>query len=90
MGSLVSPAVMAILSVPPSTTVSFISYHLRFTSQLTSKRSRDKNRGKATNTSNERCTRDMPIFSADVLSHLISTTIDNDSHDDENYNGDDF
>lgn len=51
---------------------------------LTGKRSSDKNRGKATNTTNKWSTGDMPVFAANVMSAGVAAAVDNDAHDNEN------
>lgn len=57
---------------------------------LTGERSSDKDRGKAADATNKRSSRDMPIFTTNVMALSIATAVDNDAHDNEDHNGDDF
>jgi hypothetical protein len=56
--------------------------------QLTGKRSSDKNRGKTTNASHKRRIGQMPVFTTNVLPRGVSTTVDDNAHDDKDDNRD--
>jgi hypothetical protein len=51
---------------------------------LTRKGGCDENRSKTANTADERGTRDMPVFSANVSTLSVATAVDNNTHDNEN------
>lgn len=79
-------------SVPPSNMPLALSHTLfsqdvRLRGLLTSKRSRDKHRGKTTNATDKGGSGDVPVFSANVMSSGVSTCIDDNTHDDKDLNG---
>lgn len=73
---------MAILSVPPSVGVSRCHWNVLIRI-LTGKRGSDKDRGETTDSAHERGTWDVPVFTSDVSSLGISTTVDDDAHNNE-------
>lgn len=87
VGFLVSPAVMAMDSVPPSARPSALLPQtiLKIAAgKRTRKRCRHKHRGEAANAINKRCARDMPVLATDVLVVHVAASIHDDAHDDEN------
>jgi hypothetical protein len=89
VGSLVSPAVIAMDSVPPSGGDFNDRLYLRRI-QLTCKACGDENTGEPTDAANKRCIANMPIFCSDVLMGDVATAVYGDSKYYEYHNGNNF
>jgi hypothetical protein len=81
VGFFVSPAVMAIDSVPPSKTLACSMIARR----PTRKRSRDEDRRESADATNKWCSRQMPVASTDILMVNIAATIYRNAQDYEDY-----
>jgi hypothetical protein len=89
VGSFVSPAVMAILSVPPSATLSRC-WARHYLNTLTSERCGHKNRCKATDTTDKWRITLVPELATNILVICVASGVDYNPEDDENDYGDDF